>query len=109
MNRRNCLASLAGIAAAAQAQQKRESAAAAQAKMGLPLEQYEPKSMLHVLETKVPRARFPVIDIHTHLSLSSSLESTVSGKEERPTFPGKPAELVQVMDRRNLRILVNLS
>ena len=33
---------------------------------GLPLEQYEPKSMLVVPETQVPRAKFPVIDVHTH-------------------------------------------
>ena len=37
----------------------------------LGLSEYEPRSMLHVKETRVERARYPVIDIHTHLSFSS--------------------------------------
>ena len=28
--------------------------------------------MLHVPETRVPRARFPVIDFHTHLGFSAA-------------------------------------
>lgn len=99
MNRRNLLkaagASL-GLGGAARAQ--------APAKADLPLVQFEPRSMLHVPESKVPRARFPVIDIHTHLSWSPGL-----GKEGRPGFPAKPEELLAVMDRKNLRIMVNLT
>ena len=34
----------------------------------LDLSQFEPRSMLHLAETKVPRARFPLIDIHSHLT-----------------------------------------
>ena len=34
----------------------------------LALKDYQPKSMLHVTETHVPRSRFPNIDFHTHLS-----------------------------------------
>ncbi len=37
----------------------------------LPLAQFAPKSMLHVEETPVERARFPVIDIHTHLTFAT--------------------------------------
>lgn len=33
-------------------------------KMKLDLSEFQPKSMLHVPETKVPRSRYPVIDIH---------------------------------------------
>jgi predicted TIM-barrel fold metal-dependent hydrolase len=109
MNRRNCLASLAGIATTAQAQQKAEMKKPAPAKTRLPLEEFEPKSMLHVPETRVPRSRFPVIDVHTHLSFSTSLESTLSGKEEKASFPATPEELLQVMDRRNIRTMVNLT
>ena len=105
MNRRNWLTSLAAVATAAQAQKK----AAPKPAAPLPLSEYEPKSMLKVAESKVPRARFPVIDIHTHLSFSSSLESTLSGKEEKASFPGKPQELLEVMDRRNIRMMVNLT
>jgi predicted TIM-barrel fold metal-dependent hydrolase len=109
MNRRYCLASLAGIATAAQSQQKAETKKPAPAKTRLPLEEFEPKSMLHVPETRVPRSRFPVIDVHTHLSFSTSLESTLSGKEEKASFPATPEELLQVMDRRNIRTMVNLT
>jgi len=105
MNRRNWLTSLAAVATAAQAQKK----AAPKPAAPLPLSEYEPKSMLKVAESKVPRARFPVIDIHTHLSFSSSLESTLSGKEEKASFPAKPQELLEVMDRRNIRMMVNLT
>ena len=34
-------------------------------KMKLDLSDFQPKSMLHVPETKVPRSRYPVIDIPT--------------------------------------------
>ena len=34
----------------------------------LSLKDYQPKSMLHVPETHVPRSRFPAIDFHTHLT-----------------------------------------
>jgi predicted TIM-barrel fold metal-dependent hydrolase len=105
MNRRNWLTSLAAVATAAQAQKK----AAPKPAAALPLSEYEPKSMLKVAESKVPRARFPVIDIHTHLSFSSSLESTLSGKEEKASFPAKPQELLEVMDRRNICLMVNLT
>jgi predicted TIM-barrel fold metal-dependent hydrolase len=65
----------------------------------LPLTEFQPKSMLHVQETHVPRARFPVIDFHSHVSL-------------RPTSkraPVPPAELVKVMDAVNLQTMVNLT
>jgi len=65
----------------------------------LPLSEFEPKSMLHVKETHVPRARFPVIDFHTHVSLRPN--------STRRAVP--PAELVQVMDAVNLHTMVNLT
>ena len=49
----------------------------------LPLTEFEPKSMLHVKETHVARARFPVIDFHTHVSPRPG--------SQRPGVP--PAEL----------------
>ena len=68
---------------------------------GLPLRltEFEPKSMLHVAETSVPRARFPVIDFHTHVSFRSRSTS--------PATP--PAELVRTMDDVNLHTMVNLT
>ena len=65
----------------------------------LPISEFEPKSMLHVKETRVPRARFPVIDFHTHVS--PRMNST------RRSVP--PSEIVTVMDAVNLRTMVNLT
>jgi len=66
----------------------------------LDLADYQPKSMLSVPEHHVEKARFPVIDIHTHLCWS---------KEETNRYLASPAELLAVMDRRNLRTMVNLT
>src|SRR4051795_2802320 len=68
----------------------------------LALEDYLPKSMLHVPETKVPRARFAVIDFHTHLSWSPR-EGT------KPRYNTTPENALAVMDRRNVRTMVNLT
>lgn len=70
----------------------------------LPLSQFEPRSMLRVPETKVERPRFPVIDFHAHLSWSPGL-----GKEGGPQFPGKVEEILPVMERKGLRMMVNLT
>ena len=64
----------------------------------LPLSEFEPKSMLHVEESRVPRARFPVIDFHTHVSRR---------RGARPAVP--PAELVKTMDAVNVHTMVNLT
>jgi predicted TIM-barrel fold metal-dependent hydrolase len=81
----------AGQAASAPAAQPSRS-------LPLPLTDFQPKSMLHVRETQVPRARFPVIDFHTHVSRR---------RAQRPAVP--PADLVQTMDAVNLRTMVNLT
>jgi predicted TIM-barrel fold metal-dependent hydrolase len=57
--------------------------------------EYKPKSTLIVPEHPTPRARFPVIDIHSH-------QPTPISAEQFDT-------LVASMDALNLRVLVNLS
>ena len=74
----------------------------------LSLAEYEPKSMLQVRETHVERARFPVIDIHTHISGSVRSKAGVELAGEREYF-GTPQELLAVMDRKNIRSMVNLT
>jgi predicted TIM-barrel fold metal-dependent hydrolase len=74
----------------------------------LPLVDYEPKSMLKVRETRVERARFPVIDVHTHISVSAKSDNGVDIGAQR-TYLGQPSELLAVMDRKNLRTMVNLT
>jgi predicted TIM-barrel fold metal-dependent hydrolase len=74
----------------------------------LPLSGYEPKSMLHVTETKVERARFPVVDVHTHISVSAKSQNGVDITAQRQ-YLGQPDELIAVMDRKNIRSMVNLT
>ncbi len=77
-------------------------------KMKLDLADFQPKSMLHVPETKVTRSRYPVIDIHTHLSIRAKSVNGV-GIGEKMEFLATPESLLPVMDRKNIRIMVNLT
>lgn len=74
----------------------------------LELSDYEPRSMLRVKETHVSHARYPVIDIHTHLSFSAKNENGVSVGAARH-FLAFPDFLLPVMDRHNIRALTNLT
>src|ERR1043166_9869110 len=80
-NRRRWLAAFttaglgaAGVAAAQRSAPESELQTATRAEYAnadkgpLPLVEYQPRSMLHVAETHVPRSRYPNIDFHTHLS-----------------------------------------
>ena len=49
----------------------------------LALEDFQPRSMLHVPETKVTRSRFPVIDVHTHLTMGSAAQEWCDPRERR--------------------------
>ncbi|MCC7498338.1 MAG: amidohydrolase family protein [Bryobacterales bacterium] len=72
----------------------------------LDLRDFQPKSMLHVTGTKVEKARFPVIDFHTHLSWAAKGEAGVPLSEDRQ-FIATAQELLEVMDRKNLKVLIN--
>ncbi len=74
----------------------------------LELSQYEPRSMLHVHETRVERSKFPSIDFHTHISGSTKSEKGVELSPDRE-YLGAPQELLAVMDRKNIRAMVNLT
>lgn len=80
-------------------------AGALSAQTKLPLEEYQPKSMLAVPERPVERARFPVVDIHAHLSWC---DTRLKGGESLQPLAA-PADLLAVMDRRNIRLMVNLT
>ena len=103
MNRRDLMKMFPALAmsshlAPAQAQEK------SSAVKGLPLEQYEPKSMLHAKETHVPRSRYPVIDFHTHITWTGELTGI-----DKVTFNAMPAQILPVMDRKNIRTMVDLT
>jgi len=74
----------------------------------LQLADFQPRSMLHVPETKVLRSRHPVIDIHTHLSFTAKSANGV-GLGEAMEYPAPVEELLPLMDRKNIRVMVNLT
>jgi predicted TIM-barrel fold metal-dependent hydrolase len=106
VNRRQWMALSASTLAAG-----RQTATAQQAGQGttpqdtvLPMEKYEPKSMLHVPETHVPRSRFPVIDFHTHITFAGG-----GGNPEGVRFGMDPVKCLAVMDRKNIRTMVDVT
>ena len=69
----------------------------------LPLTEFRPRSMLHVPETSVPRARYPVIDVHTHLTF----RGRSAGQPVRRL--AEPGDLLRAMDAKNVKTMVNLT
>ncbi len=112
MNRRDVLArmtggvaiGLAAGASSATAQTDSLSKRPTTGKTQLLLEDFVPKSMLHVEEHTVERAKFPVVDVHTHWSFSGKSDDGSGLK-----FSATPEELLAVMDRRNIRTMINLT
>ena len=82
--------------------------AAAFGQSKLELKDFEPKSMLTAKATRVERARYPVIDFHAHLSFSKRSQKGVSLTGDR-VYPAPPSELLPVMERKNIRTMVNLT
>lgn len=72
------------------------------------LSEFEPKSMLKVPATNITRAKFPIIDVHTHISFSAVNTKGVPVSENMK-FLAKPADLLAVMDRRNVRTVVDVT
>jgi len=64
--------------------------------------------MLHGPETVVLRSRYPVIDIHTHLSSVAKHAGGVGIGEEMEYF-APVSDLLPLMERKNIRIMVNLT
>lgn len=74
----------------------------------LRLGEFEPRSMLHVPETEVTTARFPAIDFHSHLSWSAvGLGPAPYG--ERMNLLAPVSSTLEVMDRKNIETMVNLT
>ena len=69
-------------------------AASSPSAQDLGIRQYKPESTLRVEQHPVTRARYPVIDVHSH---------------HRQLSPEGWATIVKEMDQQNLQILVNLS
>jgi len=74
----------------------------------LDLSEFAPQAMLEVKRTRVEKPRYPVIDVHAHLSWSARVVNGVHLDTERQ-YLGTPEELIAVMDRKNVRMLNNLT
>jgi len=67
-------------------------------KKTLLLKDFHPQPMLHVPVHEVKRAKFPLIDVHTHTNDAMGIGDQVD-----------PAQLVAMMDRNNIRTIVILT
>lgn len=107
-NRRKFLRNSAALTAAAltQACAQPEAPAESAESSTLALTDFEPKSMLKVPVTEITRAKFPVIDAHTHVA-------GVFRRKPAADSPlqGTPAEqfvqIVRWMDEMNIKLMVN--
>jgi predicted TIM-barrel fold metal-dependent hydrolase len=72
------------------------------------LDDYQPISTLQVPVTRVERPRFPVIDVHTHLSWSGRAGAGAEDPQA-VTILAPPSDVLAVMDRRGVRLMVNLT
>lgn len=108
ISRRHLLSAAAIGPALSAAPRARQRAGTPPAPTPLDLKDFQPRSMLDVPVTRVPRAKFPVIDFHTHLGFSAKGVAGVPHGEER-RFAAPAEELLAVMDRVNLRTMVNLT
>jgi predicted TIM-barrel fold metal-dependent hydrolase len=86
---------LVGVAAVFVQAQRTRSLQSSASTTSLTVEEYSPRSTLRVETNPVPRAKFPVIDVHSH---------------HRPGFSSVQwSDIVESMDELNLQVLVNLS
>jgi predicted TIM-barrel fold metal-dependent hydrolase len=109
--RRDWLTSLGLTAAAFKARvAARETAPSDQAAApgSLALSDFRPKSMLHVPETDVSHARFPVVDVHCHVARTAREAGGVP-LGELTRIDADVASVVAMMDRRNVKTMVNLT
>ncbi len=99
-SRRHWLTSL-GLAPLVACRPRRER----QARPSIPmprLDEFQPRSTLVVPTTRVERPRFPVVDVHTHLTWSND-------RTEELQIPMPPEEVLQVMNRKGIRMMINLT
>ena len=74
----------------------------------LRLQDFRPKSMLHVAETRVATPRFPVIDVHTHFSFAKGGRQGAAS-DDSVAFTTTAEDALAVMDRKGVRAVVNLT
>jgi predicted TIM-barrel fold metal-dependent hydrolase len=99
------IAALLILAAGAGAQQQGQPPAIgyktipdAEQRKTLLLRDFHPQSMLHARVTSVPRAKYPVIDVHNHINDASGIDEHVA-----------PQKVIEEMDAANVRTAVILT
>lgn len=85
-----------------------EEAACPTAGRPLLLQDFRPRSMLHVPQTRVETPRFPVIDVHTHLTFGGPSRNGVYDGDG-VSFNTSAADALAVMDRKGVKAMVNLT
>ena len=74
----------------------------------LDLSDFEPESMLEGPCTHIERARYPVIDVHAHMTFSKEIVNGVHLAAERE-YLTTAEEMIPLMDRKNIRMVNNLT
>ena len=98
MKKQRLIALLLFAAPPLMAQITYESVPNADQKKTLLLRDFHPRSMLHVPEHQVLRAKFPVIDVHQHVDDARGIGDHIS-----------PERLIQIMDATNVKKIVILT
>jgi len=110
LDRRRWLASagLGAMTAAVAGRARAEEATCPPGGGPLLLEDFRPRSMLHVRETHVKTPRFPVIDVHTHFTFARGGREGAAS-EDAIAFNATAKEALSVMDRKGVRAVVNVT
>ena len=69
---------------------------------------FQPRSMLELPVTRIEQPRFPVIDVHTHLSWMAETRRGVSLGEAMVHF-ADPEAILALMDRKGIQAMINLT
>ncbi len=106
-SRRNFLGGASGVALAAAGCARKPLEPEQPAKATLELSDFQPKSMLVVPETRVERAKFPVIDVHTHVYMYPTIAGKDSGANPVQIPQEQVDQIVKWMDELNIQLMVN--
>ena len=97
----------AGIGAAASPRVEAQTSVGSSSRMDL--QEFQPKSMLVAAEHLVSRAKYPVIDVHTHVAGVFGRKRNADASEPSRESAEFLAQIVQWMDQLNLQVLINLT
>ncbi|MFN7996804.1 MAG: amidohydrolase family protein [Bryobacteraceae bacterium] len=107
-SRRGFFGRAAGAAALAQTVPAEAASASGAAKAGITLDEFQPKSMLVVPEHPVARAKYPVIDVHTHVSMLMPKQRAAGAPELAKALKTVDGVLAW-MDQINIHTMINLT